>query len=478
MLSESRCRVLLTSGVLFLVLAIIVSVPTVSAQDNSTRDGGAALRLSLARAMSLALENNPRLQARAASEEAALQRVEMAKSRFFPKVDLENSYARSNNPVNVFGSKLMQEDFSARDFEIDRLNHPDGRDNLRSAVVFTQPVFNRGLELYGYQSAKLGFAMARAVRDQARQGVLLRVQRSYLRWLLAIRAREVIRDAVATARTNLKIVKARYRNGNALKSDLLQAQVHLAGLRKEQLAYQNQVVVALSALNLAMGLSPPRPWLPVYPDFSAARRKAERAADERRELEHWMALAMKNRPERIFRRLNTETIRWKIKKARMKFLPAVNLRGIYEHNSEGLEGVSGDAYTVMGSVDINLFDGLENVAELKKAKAEKRRALAMEKETEQRIRHQVRKAWLDLRTARFQVEVTRQAVSQANESLRIVRKRYQNGLTIITELLSTETALKRARLQHLQAVYDEQLARAVLRWATGRMMITTSGKQK
>jgi outer membrane protein TolC len=156
-----------------------------------------------------------------------------------------------------------------------------------------------------------------------------------------------------------------------------------------------------------------------------------------------------------------------VKKNRMNFLPAVNFNSIYEYDTEGMHGVNGDNVTVMVTAVFNLFNGLGDFAQLKKAKAEELKALAMEKDVEQNIRNEVHKAWLNRATAQEQVAVTEKSVSQAEEGLRIVRERYKSGLTIITELLNSETALSRARLERLQARYDYQMARAELRWAAG-----------
>ena len=54
------------------------------------------------------------------------------------------------------------------------------------------------------------------------------------------------------------------------------------------------------------------------------------------------------------------------------------------------------------------------------------------------VRLEVRQAYYDLDSSRQQVEVARAAISQAQESLRIDRDRYDGGLLTITDLLSAE----------------------------------------
>jgi outer membrane protein TolC len=374
-------------------------------------------------------------------------------------VNIREAYVRSDNPVQVFSDKLTQQNFKTTDFEIHRLNYPTLHTNIKTQFILTQPLFNRGREFTDYKTAGFYEKMSAAAENQTRQKVLLEVQRSYLGWLLAMDAHKVLLKTVETAAANVKLTDSRFRAGTVLKSDVLQSQVHLASLQREELATKNKVAIECSNLNVAMGITPERQWQPVFPDFSVT--------GEQKDLTYWNQTALERRPERTYIAMNREAARMGVKKNRMNFLPAINFNSIYEYDSEGMHGVNGDNVTVMVTAVFNIFNGLGDFAELKKAKAEELKALAMEKDVEQNIRNEVHKAWLNRTTAQEQVAVTEKAVSQAEEGLRIVRQRYKSGLTIITELLNSETALSRARLEHLQALYDYQMARAELKWAAG-----------
>ena len=70
-------------------------------------------------------------------------------------------------------------------------------------------------------------------------------------------------------------------------------------------------------------------------------------------------------------------------------------------------------------------------------------------------------------TAKKQLDVVSKAVAQAEETLRILKKRYENGLALMVEVLSAETALKETRLQESQARFDFMTAMSELRLKTG-----------
>ena len=86
---------------------------------------------------------------------------------------------------------------------------------------------------------------------------------------------------------------------------------------------------------------------------------------------------------------------------------------------------------------------------------------------------QVTDAWLRLHTAGQQHAVALSAVSQAEESLRIVRNRYEAGLAPLTDLLDAETALLATRTHVSQALYQQNLALAGLELSTGRLDLTS-----
>jgi outer membrane protein TolC len=132
--------------------------------------GAAAPPLTLAEAMLLALKENPGLKAAGFTVEAA--ETDMARARFLPQLHFTESYAFSDNPSQVFMSKLNQWVFTQQDFLLDRLNHPAPYGNFRAGVALSQPLFQAGEAYLGYQQARLGREMAAAQVLDARQQLL------------------------------------------------------------------------------------------------------------------------------------------------------------------------------------------------------------------------------------------------------------------------------------------------------------------
>ena len=81
----------------------------------------------------------------------------------------------------------------------------------------------------------------------------------------------------------------------------------------------------------------------------------------------------------------------------------------------------------------------------------------------------MRRAYASFEAAQERIEVARAAVSMAEESLRITKNRFENGLSNVTDLLRTETALLEVRNRLLAAIYDQRLAATGLELAAGTL---------
>ena len=123
---------------------------------------------------------------------------------------------------------------------------------------------------------------------------------------------------------------------------------------------------------------------------------------------------------------------------------------------------------VGAEVRVNVFHGFVDRARLSETAHAVERASAERASADSAIRLDVRNAWLRLDAARGRVDVGATAVSQARESQRIIRDRYDAGLVGVGDVLRAEQALLDAELQHTAAQVDVITAAALLDRAVGR----------
>ena len=191
-------------------------------------------------------------------------------------------------------------------------------------------------------------------------------------------------------------------------------------------------------------------------------------------------IAQEKRPDLKRLTLAARSAQEEVTKARLNYLPRLHVVAEYDVDQRRLFGPNGDSYTVMALLNFNLFNGLADLAKVKESRAQEAQARDLKQEMEDRVRHQVTETILNLKTARERLQVAQGAVAQAREGLRLIRLRYETGLTILVDLLTAEDALKNAELSQVGALLDTHLAQAGLELALGTISgpAADSGKRR
>ena len=177
--------------------------------------------------------------------------------------------------------------------------------------------------------------------------------------------------------------------------------------------------------------------------------------------------AQETRPDLKQLELAARVAQQEYAKARLNYLPRLHVVAEYDVDQRRLFGSSADGYTVMALLNFNLFNGLTDLAKVRETRAKETQARDLKRDLEDRVRHQVTEAILNLKTAQARLGVAEKAAAQARESLRLIRLRYQSGLTILVDLLTAEDATKNAELSRVAARFDTYLAQAGLDLALG-----------
>lgn len=414
--------------------------------------------LSLTEAIARAREQNPDAGSTAAAEREAAQRVTQARAGYWPKVDVAESWQRGNQPVFVFSSLLAQRQFTATDFALGALNHPDALDNFRSAVMVEQSLFD-GATRANVAAAGIGHDIATANRLMVDHDLAASVTDAYGRVLLAAAARQSAAAAAETARADRELAGNRRDAGLVTDADVLQLDVYVSRTREQQIRAASDERIARAQLNQLMGES--------LGDAFVLDRSPAVAATEATDLPSLEAEAVKNRPDVQLALLQEQLAGATRTAARAAFLPQVTAQGGWEFNGGGWNTRT-SSWVVGAVARINVFHGFADRARLAEAREQAtRRALEREKaETAARLDVYVAVARLD--AARASDAVGRAAVEQARESRRIVRDRYEAGLTDVASLLRAAEAVVQAETQQVAAQVAVLTETAALARTLGR----------
>ena len=414
--------------------------------------------LSLSEAIARARARNPDAGSAAAAEQEAADRVTQVRGGYFPKVDLAESWQRGNHPVFVFSSLLAQRQFTAADLALDAINHPDATDNFRTALSVEQALFDRTTSAK-VRAASIGQAMAATGRQLVDHDLMAAVTDAFGGVLVAAATVRSAAAAAETARADRELAGNRRDAGRVTDADVLQLDVYLARTLEQQVQAASDERIARARLNQLMG----EPLLAMFsldPTPPAIAIDITNPAGLEEE-------AVKNRPEVALAMQQEQLAAAEVDAAQAAFLPYVAAQGAWELNG-GAWNSRSSSWVAGAVARINVFHGLADKARLAEARELARRRAIEKGKAETMARLDVQIAIARLEAARASEAVGRAAADQARESRRIIRDRYESGLTDAAMLLRAADAVQQADTQQIAARVNVLTATATLQRAIGR----------
>ena len=432
------------------VLLILAAASVWAEQPMTVRD-----------AVQLALRGNQAMAAASEAVQAAQTRVDQAHGGKLPKVNYSESFTRSDNPVFVFGSLLAQHQFAEPNFAIGALNQPDALNNFQSQLTLDQTLYDAGETRHALKTAGLNRDIFQEDARSVRMKTIAAAARTYYGTVLAAESLKTAEQSVRSAEADLRRAENVRAAGLSTDVDVLSIRVHLAGMNEQRIRRSADFDVARAALNDALGLP-----LDSGHVLTTALMPADVPDLDLAELERDAA---RERPELRQSHMAASLAQTQADSARSSLLPQVSFRSMVEADRQRFVTRGGGNWLASVSLRWNLFNGFSDKARIEEAGHLLRRAEADTRRADSAVRLQVRRAYADFRAAEQRIEVARAAVDEAEESLRITQNRYEAGMSNVTDLLRTETAVLESRTRYLAAVHDQRVAALMVEFAAGRL---------
>lgn len=178
-----------------------------------------------------ALQHNPTLASRSAASRVAGDGVALARSARLPAVDLIARHSYSDNASNSDSRRF---------------------DNS-VAVEVSIPLYLGGSLASGERAASYRLAQVQAQLDAERREVVRQTREAYLNVTTGISRVNATSQALSSARTALKATEAGFDVGTRTMVDVLNAQQVLFGARRDYAAARYDYLLAVLALQAAVG---------------------------------------------------------------------------------------------------------------------------------------------------------------------------------------------------------------------------------
>jgi len=452
----------------FVMAGVFALASTVSLAD----------KLEFKQCVEAALAQNPDLAISRAQIEQAEAAVRQAQGNKLPRVNLSLTATRSNDALNAFGMKLGQRnatfgDFGAGEFNPlnpsvlsvapHDLNHPDTVNNFNSRIELLVPVYNGGM-VKSYVDTAKAYARAAQSGDQvARQQIAKNVLMAYQGVHTARAYIKLADEAKATAEEYVRISEKLHKQGMVVKSDVLSAKANLEEVKVKSVEARNAEQSALNQLALLMGKSLDEPLdvgAPVSPKLLAGTPADLRAQAVN---EHAGLRALRNQLEGAGAQVGA---------VRAGKKPQFNVMLRQDWNDKNL-GLDASSYTVAGVLSWAAFDGGTTNAAIDRAEAQRSELAAKLRQAEEGIGYQVTDARRKSLEAEEKIAAREAVLEQAREAQRLVKKRYENGMGTLIEVLAAQAQLDKANADLVAAQYELAVNRAELKRAVGVLTADT-----
>ncbi|MDR3738756.1 MAG: TolC family protein [Terracidiphilus sp.] len=437
-----------------LVAALLVARLGAAAQ---APDAG---RLTLQQAVIMALDKSPDHRIAALDRAVAQAAARKARTTMLPVLAFDETITRGNDPVYAFGTRLRQQRFTQEDFALNRLNRPTPINDFTTRISGSWTAFDMGQTQFRIRQADLLRASAEAATSRADQELVHRVVTAYESVLLAGKRVEVARHQVKTAESLVAASKSRVSAGVVVEADELSASANLAARQQEEIAAEGNLSIAWAELEQAAGAPIPEPERTLQ-IFAAKQFDVPLLADA-------VATALQMRPDRTSLEKQQAASHAGVQAARAALGPTVGTFGSWQTDRDSFAGSGGNNWTAGVQIKLDILP-LARRQDLESAKISALRTQAVLDSADDAIRLDVTRAWYAQQAASRMLGVAQAAQAQSEESLRILRNRYEAGLATVTDLLRAEDAERQGAANYWQSAFQNTLAVVDLRSAMGTL---------
>jgi outer membrane protein len=418
------------------------------------------------------LKNNLALRQKEIDFEVASKALKEAKGMFLPEVTVSTRYSLADggrviefptgdlmNPVYSSLNQLMQ--FSA-DEQFPMLENqeiPFLREREHDTrISLTQPVFNASL-ISNRRMKKEQVALAGSEIQLFKTELTYRIKEAYFDYLKSLEVLDLLKETQKLAEENLRVNQKLFENDMTTKDAILRAQAELGQLEMEQNKARKNSEMGRNYFNFLLNrpldaaIEVKMPGL--LSDVGTQDALDNEARANRQELKQ---LELSKNIYGHLADLNGS-----------RNIPSVFLAADYGFQGEEYD-FSGDYDFAIFSVGLKwtLFQGSVNKQKRARALLQRDRTELKKLEVQQQIELELRDALLDLEQKEKNLKVSGRQAAEANESYRMVMKKYRNGMASQVELLDARNSKTRAAMNVIINQYELFSCNARLEKIVGR----------
>lgn len=360
---------------------------------------------------------------------------------FLPNITASHTGFVTTNPLMAFGSRLNQGILTQNDFNPSILNNPAETRNFATVIQVQQPLINVDA-MYQRKAAKDMVEVSQLQAERIQDYILLESQRAYMDLQIAYKNKEVVQKAVEYLSVLAKQSENFYKEGIIQKSSALSVEIRLLELQNQLAQAESHIQNTSNYLSHLMNEKQTKILQPQDSLIAFEINEAfnSEVSENRADLK---ALELANQAQKNLLQSN-----------KFGFLPKLNAFGSYELYDNQIFNGDASGYIIGATLSWDLFDGFKRKGTVKKSEAQFEQAQIHQEEYRSESNLELAKTIRQFAVAKNNIQLSKLAVEQSEEVLRIKTNRFKAGLEKISEVLLSESQVSEKRLAYYQAIYQ------------------------
>ncbi|KFF74411.1 membrane protein [Chryseobacterium sp. P1-3] len=412
--------------------------------------------LGLQQAIEIGLKNNKNIRISYLKQEMSVTKEKDLAMERLPDIEFHTSY---NQVTNLF------------QYQDGVFNTPAKYDVINGMYDFTLsasiPVYMGGKIKNTEKKAAIDTEISALKTHRDERQLTMEIITAFLQIHHLKEQQNLINDKMKEDSVNIKQVKVLKANGVVTINEVLRTSLQLSNHKMSWTELDNDIQIAEHKLKTILSL-PEKQEIHVNTEDLISDKAAIPYIDELIET----ALNKNESVEITHKNLSLKELDQKITKA--NYLPKVTAGGEYFLKYPNMMFFPPEPYAYrLGMVGVNLTYPIENLYKNKYKMQEARENIDLARlqveENEEKIRHSVYEAYKRFEETDQKVKIAEEAIDQAKENYRIVKTKYANKLSLITELIDADNAYLEAESNLISVKINRQLKYYQLQYTIGNL---------
>ncbi len=447
-------------------LALVVALALIPATIAHASGGSDTLRLSMAQALSIGIEQSVSVQSAELDVTKARYDQKGNLGHLLPQINATGSYSYMLKKQRMYfggGDSPMASMFPEEGIEVGQTHSINGGISAQLPLIAPQLWASLGLDKVAVESA---IEKARA----SRVSLTAEISKAYMAALLARESRRVLEQSLANMQSNYANIKQKYERGLVAEYDLIRMDAQVKNLMPDVIRSAQAVRLAEMKLLVLMNLDPELPLIlteslsdykdTVYGDMLADTKTLPSLADN---------TALRSLD------LTGKQLSEALHAKRMAFLPtlALNFSYSYSYANDQLALSNSRRWspfsTIGVALTVPLFSGGTRYYGVQSTKVQIQQIALQRTQAERELNLGVSNTLSERRNASEHFIASQEAVRSASKGLEIAQVMYRTGKSTILELNDAELALRQANLNLNQSIYNYMVATFNLHQLEGKV---------